>query len=126
MSLTILHHGLSNACLIFSLVISGYGFWAYWRGQGLTGSYLGILVIAELLYLAQAAVGVALVLQGVVPARGWVHYLYGVVTIISVPGLYAYVRGRDTRREAMLYAVLGLFLAGISLRAATTAVVGMP
>jgi hypothetical protein len=67
-----------------------------------------------------------LALQGGVPARGWVHYLYGVVMLISLPGLYAFVRGRDTRREALMYAVAGLFLAGISLRAMTTATTVLP
>ncbi len=126
MSLTLIHQGLSTACLIFSLIVGGYGFWCFLRQQTLSSSYLGVLVLAEVLYLAQAGVGVALAAQGGAPARGWVHYLYGVVTIIALPGLYAYVRGRDTRREALLYAILGLFLAGISLRAMTTATVGLP
>lgn len=126
MTLTILHDGLSNACFIFSVILGGYAMWSFFRSQTLTGSFLGVLVIAELLYLAQALVGIGLALQGNAPARGWVHYLYGVVTLITLPGLYAYVRGRDSRREALLYAVAGLFLAGISLRAITTATVALP
>ena len=126
MSLNILHHGLSNACLIFSLVISGYGFWAFLRKQGFTSSYLGVLAIAEGLFVAQAVVGVIMAAQGGAPARGWVHYLYGVVTLISLPGLYAYLRGRDGPRELLLFALMGLFLAGISLRAMTTAVTSLP
>jgi hypothetical protein len=126
MSLTLLHNGLSNACLIFSLILGGYAMWSFFRQQNLSGGFLGALVIAELLYLSQALVGVTLALQGGVPARGWVHYLYGVVMLISLPGLYAFVRGRDTRREALMYAVAGLFLAGISLRAMTTATTVLP
>ena len=126
MSLNILHDGLANACFIFSLVISGYGFWAFARNQGVGGSFLGVIIIGELLFLAQAGVGVALALQGLAPARGWGHYLYGVVQIISLPGLFAYLRGRDARREALMYAVLGLFLAGIALRAMGTAVTALP
>lgn len=126
MSLTLFHDGLSNACLIFSLIIAVYGFWAFGRGQGVGGSFLGVLVAGEVLFLAQAAVGVLLVTQGRTPARDWVHYLYGVVLIISLPGLYAFVRGRDSRREAFLYALMGLFLAGISLRAMGTALNPLP
>lgn len=126
MSLTLLHDGLSNACLIFSLILSGYGFWTFARNQGVGGSFLGVLVMGEVLYLAQAAVGVLLVTQGQAPARGWVHYLYGVVLIIALPGLYAFVRGRDSRREAFLYALMGLFLVGISLRAVSTALSPLP
>ncbi len=126
MSLNILHAGLSNACFIFSLVVGGYAMWSFFRSQTLTGGFLGVLALAELLFLAQALVGVLLAVQGAAPARGWVHYLYGVVTLITLPGLYAFVRGRDSRREALLYAVAGLFLAGISLRAITTATATLP
>jgi len=125
MNLIVLHSGLSNACTLFSLIICGYGLLAFFRGRGVDGTYLGILVVGELLYVTQALVGVGLLLQSYNAARTWVHYLYGVVLVISLPGLYAYVRGRDTRREALMYALMGLFLAGISLRGITTATVGL-
>jgi len=126
MTLNLLHNGLSNACVIFSLIIFGYGVWSFFRDQGVGSAFLGVIVIGELLYLAQMAVGVGLLLEGASAARSWVHYLYGIVMVISLPGLYAYVRGRDTRREALMYALLGLFLAGISLRAVTTATQVLP
>jgi hypothetical protein len=126
MSFVTFHNGLANACLIFSLVIGGYGLWRFIRNRGVDGNFWGVLVIGEVLYLAQALVGVWLAVQGGVPARGWIHYLYGVVQIISIPGLYAYTRGRDTRREALLYALIGLFLAGVSIRAMTTALETLP
>jgi hypothetical protein len=126
MPLSAIHQGLSNACLIFSLIIAGYGLAAFARGHGVGGQYLGVLAIGELLFLAQAAVGVSLAALGFAPARGWVHYLYGIVLVISLPGLYAFVRGRDTRQEALLYGLLGLFLAGVSLRGAATAAAGLP
>lgn len=126
MNLHLLHDGLSNACVIFSLIIFGYGVWSFFKDQGVGSAFLGVIVIGELLYLAQLAVGVGLLLQGGNAARTWVHYLYGIVLVISLPGLYAYVRGRDTRREALMYALLGLFLAGISLRSITTGTEFLP
>jgi hypothetical protein len=124
--LILLHNGLSNACLIFSLLIAAYSLLIFVRNQSLTPGFFGALVIAEVLFLAQAAVGVALSLQGGAPARGWVHYLYGVVNIISLPGLYAITRGRDTRLEALYYFAMSIFLAGIALRATETAVNALP
>ncbi len=120
------HNGLANACLIFSLIIAGYSLLIFIRNQSLTPGFFGALVIAELLYLAQAAVGVGLWLQGGVPARDWVHYLYGVVQVIGLPGLYATTRGRDTRLEALYYFAMSVFLAGIALRAAETAIHLLP
>jgi hypothetical protein len=126
MSLPLLHNGLANACTLFSLIIFIYGIVAFFRGSGVSGAYLGVLIVGELLFIAQLVVGLVLFAEHLSPARGWVHYLYGVVLVISLPGLYAFVRGRDTRREALLYALMGLFLAGISLRAVTTAVERLP
>jgi hypothetical protein len=79
-----------------------------------------------LLYIAQGLVGVALYLLGARPARVWVHILYGVLLVITVPGAFAYMRGRDSRREALIYGLVGLFLAGVSLRAIYTATVFVP
>lgn len=127
MSLVQFHAGLSNACLIFSLLIAGYAFLRYLQGQGVDGSFLGVVAVGELLYVAQVVVGAALAFSGVPqPARLWVHILYGVVLIIMYPATYAFTRGRDGRQEVLTYAVVALFLAGISLRAVATAALVAP
>jgi hypothetical protein len=125
MSLSQIHGALANACLIFSLIIASYGFLRYFRGQGMDGSFWGAIAVGELLYLAQIAVGLLLLLGGGPrPARLWVHILYGSVLILMYPAAYGFTRGRDSRQEAVVYALLGLFLAGISLRAMTTSAFG--
>lgn len=126
MPLELLHGGLSNASFLFSLIIAGYGLVTFIRNQTIAPAFWGALVIGELLYLAQMVVGILLAVQGGVPMRGWVHYLYGTVIVISLPGLYAFTRGRDTRREALMYAFIGVFLAGIALRASDTALLPTP
>ena len=120
MSLPLIHGGLATACLIFSLILAGYSFWRYFRGQGIDSSLWGVLVVGELLYLSQGVLGGLLLAQGLRTARTWIHVLYGIVMVITLPGAYAITRGRDERREAGIYGVLGLFLAGIALRAMTT------
>jgi hypothetical protein len=126
MPLHTVHGGLSNACLLFSLIIAGYGLLTFIRNQTIAPAFWGALVIGEVLYLAQMVVGILLFAQGGEPSRGWLHYLYGIVIVISLPGLYAFTRGRDTRREALLYAFIGVFLAGIALRASDTALLPSP
>ncbi len=120
MSLSQIHTGLANACVIFSLVLGLYSLWRFFRKEGVGANLLSILAAAELLYVAQAVVGFVQVFQGARPGRG-VHYLYGVLLVIVLPGTFAYLRGKDDRRAALIYGLVGLFLAGVSLRAIGTA-----
>jgi heme A synthase len=121
MSLPQIHSALANACLIFSLIIAGYGFLLYFRQRGIDSNYWGTLAAGELLFLAQGVLGVLLYASGLRAARTLVHALYGIVLVITLPGAYALTRSRDSRREALIYAILGLFLAGVTLRAMFTA-----
>lgn len=121
MNFSLIHAGLANACLIFSLLISGMSFWNAYQKRGVDANLWGMLVIGELLYIAQVAVGVVLMLIGFQPARGWVHLLYGVVIVIVLPGIYAFTRGRNTSREAVFYGFTAMFLAGVAVRAMFTA-----
>lgn len=128
MTLTQIHSSIANACLIFSLIIAAYGLWRYLRGgeRAIDGSFWGALAAGELLYVAQTIIGVVLLIVGLRPARLAVHILYGVVLAIVIPAAYAMTRGRDGRPQALMYAFIGLFLAGITLRAMSTAVAVLP
>ena len=123
MSLLQIHTGLSNACVMFSLLMGGYSLWRFARKQGVGGNLWGILAAAQVLYVAQGVVGglVFLTLPAHNPGWRWVHILYGVVLLIGLPGAYAYMRGKDDQHAALIYGLMGLFLAGVSLRAIGTA-----
>jgi hypothetical protein len=125
MSLTQIHSALATASLIFSLIIAGLGFWRYFRGRGLDASFWGALAAGELLFAAQVILGIVMLLLGLRPARVATHILYGAVIVLVLPGAYAATRGADTRREALMYAIIGLFLAGVSLRAMSTGSVAL-
>jgi hypothetical protein len=119
MSLFVIHSGLARASVIFSAIIGLYGLWRYFRKQGISQDYWGVLAMGELLYLGQALMGVLLLGSGLQAGR-WAHYLYGVLAVITLPGTFAYTRGQDGRREALLYGLVGLFMVGVSLRAIGT------
>ncbi|MCI0398422.1 MAG: hypothetical protein L0322_26300, partial [Chloroflexi bacterium] len=91
------------------------------RKQGVDGSYMGAMVIGEGLFILQAILGVVLLFGGSAPGRT-VHFLYGVFALVALPGLFAYLRGDDTNRAQWSYAILCLFLFGVSLRAIGTGV----
>jgi hypothetical protein len=119
-TLILLHARLVTTILLFFGALAIWGFVGYLRGEGITGSYRGALVIGELLMLAQFILGVILVIGGLQAARQAIHILYGVVAIIVLPGTFAYTRGRDGRWERLIYVTVCLFLCGIALRAVTT------
>jgi hypothetical protein len=121
MDLPQIHGALANACLIFSLIIAGYGFLLYFIKKGIDSNFWGTVAAGELLFLTQGVVGALVYASGLLAARTWVHALYGIVLVITLPGAYALTRGRDTRREALIYGTIGLFLAGVTLRAMFTA-----
>jgi hypothetical protein len=115
-----IHRSLSTAMFLFSALSGGWGLWTYLRRRSVTASYWGILACLELLAVAQGLVGVTLLLSGVQPAR-FVHILYGLVAVVTLPGTYGFTRGRDDRQMALTYSLICLFLLGVALRAASTA-----
>ena len=121
MDITQIHSALATACLIFSLIIAGYGFLLYFMQRGIDANFWGTVAAGELLFVAQGVVGIILYASGLRVPRTPVHVLYGIVLVITLPGAYALTRGRDTRREVIIYALIGLFLAGVTLRAMFTA-----
>lgn len=118
--LSSIHRSLSTALLLFAGISGGWGLVSYGRGRGVSASYWGILACLELLALAQGLVGGAMLLAGEQPAR-LVHILYGIVSVVTLPGVYAFTHGRDDRQTTLTYALICLFLLGVSLRAASTA-----
>lgn len=119
-TLAVLHDRLSITFLLFMLIASIWGFWLTLRGEGPSGSYWGTLAIGELLIVAEAILGVILFIAGRVPARTGVHILYGVVAVIALPAAFFFTRGRESRYETLIYAIVTLFLAGVTIRARLT------
>ena len=119
-ALTFIHNRLSVTTLLFMLALGLWGLWDFLRGEEVTGSYKGGLAIGEGLVIVQGLIGVVLYALGGAPARGILHVLYGIVAIISIPGAFFFTRGRTTRYETLIYAIIALFLAGVSIRARLT------
>jgi hypothetical protein len=124
-TLTLLHARLLTTILLFFGALAIWGFFSYARGQGISGAYKGALAIGELLMIAELLLGVILFIGGDRPARPGIHILYGIVAVITVPGAFAYTRGRDGRWEQLIYVTVCLFLCGIALRALTTGRAGL-
>ncbi|HLE16610.1 MAG TPA: hypothetical protein VI776_17845 [Anaerolineales bacterium] len=116
----LLHARLANTALLFFLFMAVWGFWRFFRQQGLGSSYWGAALIAEVLILFQGGLGLYLWITDSPPARGGIHVLYGVALALAVPLVYSYTRGRQDRAEMLLYAVAFLIMCGLVLRAMVT------
>jgi heme A synthase len=114
-----IHRVLSNTIVLFFLLLGLWGLVRAIRKMGVNSSYLGAMVIAELLFVTQAVLGLILVLDGARPGRG-VHFIYGAFALVALPGLFAYLRGDDSNQAQWYYAIGILFLFGVSLRAIGT------
>lgn len=120
MTLVEFHARLANTTLIFVALMALWGFWRFFRRQGVSPSYMGALVVAELLILAQGLVGVLLWLGNATGRPGNVHWIYGFALALAVPLVYSYTKGRNERPEMLLYAVAYLIMIGLVLRAMVT------
>ncbi|WP_029214882.1 hypothetical protein [Kallotenue papyrolyticum] len=118
--LAFVHERLNVSILLFVAALGCWGLWNYLRGAGVSGAYLGAVVIAVGLIAVEALLGLVLYLQGPRPPRIALHMLYGIVALLSFPAAFAFTRGRVGRAEALIYAVVAFFLVGIALRLRTT------
>jgi len=124
MSWVQIHAGLANSASLFLAFLAVWAFYLRLRAQPLNSSWYGAAVIAELLLLAQFAIGWILWFEGLGSAlpRAWIHILYGVVAIITLPAGYAYFsKIPDERVQTLAMALICVFLWGIVLRAAGVA-----
>ena len=123
-ALAVIHEGLSNASWMFFLIIGVWGTVRAFRGEALDGSFLGSMVIGELIFVAQGVLGGLLWLSigsGVL-VRPEIHLLYGVFAILFLPFIYfAVLRGDDSNRGQWVMAFCCLFMFGIATRALATA-----
>jgi hypothetical protein len=119
MPLNEVHARLGSTLALFMLALGLWAMATYLMKREVSPSFMGALLIGETLALVQATVGVFLWITAGSPGRT-VHILYGVLSVILIPFVYFRTEGRTTRREALVFGLLCLFLFGVSLRAAST------
>lgn len=118
------HGKASQAISIYALVVGIWGLFNFLRRRGPDGNYNGVLVLAEVLFVVQGIVGIILVISGLQPARGWIHMLYGITMVLTLPAIFAFTRGGNSARESMFYGLGMMFIWGLAERATDTALNG--
>jgi hypothetical protein len=93
----------------------------YIRGRGVDGSILGAVIVGEIMMVVMATLGLTLLIAlGKLQELG-IHFLYGSLSVIFMPGLWLYTRGATDRRSALIWGLAGFFMMGLALRAIGTA-----
>lgn len=102
------------------IALAVWGLFSYARGNAVSSSFAGSLVIGQALVTAQVAAGALMVVLGMAKANP-IHYLYGITAVLALPFAWSYLRGRDQRRALLIYSLLALFLFGLAVRGILTA-----
>lgn len=118
--LAFVHQRLAVTALYYFFIISLWGYFRFFRRQGIDSAFWGMLALAEILVLAQVVLGGAIWLQGLRPAQGWLHLLYGAVMPVLFPAVYFYTRGQSGRPEILVYSTAAIITCGLILRAIYT------
>lgn len=116
MTIVEIHRLLANSIWMFYLALALWGLFRAIRREPVDGSYLGALVVIQVLVLVQGLLGGVLLAGGSRPGRPELHLLYGIFSVVFIPGLFAYLRGDDSNRAMWVYALATLFMVGVSLR----------
>ncbi len=117
-----LHEGLNNAYIMFCFLLGIYAAWLGGTNKPLSGNFWGAMWVDTILAGLVLLVTILLTILGVKPKRIITYYLYAIYFLISMPGLFASLRGNDNRRAAYFFGVLGVFNAAAAYRAETVLV----
>lgn len=117
--MSLVHERLAGSLLLFALAAAAWGLVTFARRRPIDGNYWGVLAVGGIVVLAQAVLGVLLLLDDARPQQ-MVHLLFGAAAVVPLPLYYAASKGRDDRTAALAYAALCLVLAGLLLAARIT------
>ena len=115
-----LHGRVGNAIPLFMALMGVLSIVNYIRGYGLDGNIIGVIIIGEIMMVVMASLGITLFIGlGLVPGGG-IHFLYGSLSVLFLPGLWIYTRGETDRRASLIWGLAGFFMMGLALRAIGT------
>jgi hypothetical protein len=123
MTITQIHASLAQSATIFMAVLSVWAVLYAFQNKELDSNWFGAAVIGELLIVAQFVLGFYIYLSGDhnLP-RPFLHILYAVVTVISLPAGYGYLsRLMEGRALTIALGTVTIFLTIVLNRTAVVA-----
>lgn len=124
MTLVEIHSRLATTATYFVVALAIWALVLRLRSRPLEGGWIGAAIIGELLIVIEGLLGGYLYLQGIGSGlpRPFLHILYGIVAVITLPATYAYFSNlEDENVKTLAMALVCAFLWGILLRASQVA-----
>ena len=113
------HQRLAVAVILYLALAALWGLVLAARRRPMSPAYRGVLAIAEGVLLVQLLVG--LVVYATAPhPRTTLHFLYGALSVLIIPGASFFAQGRREARHPLIFGIAALFLVGLAIRATTT------
>jgi len=116
-----IHSRLGNTAMYYAAIMTLWGIWRVARKQGVEGNFRSALVIAGILLVVQGLLGSTLYFFSEFKLARPIHVLYGAVSALVVPAVYAYTRGKEERRDMMILTVALMVLVVLTIRSLGTA-----
>jgi hypothetical protein len=113
------HGRIATAIVLYYALVGLWGLALGVRGSGPTANFIGALVIAEVVALAQGLLGIVLLFSRS-PSQS-LHVLYGFALAVAIPIAATLVRRREPRAASFAFGFMALFAAGLAIRGITTA-----
>jgi hypothetical protein len=114
-----LHGRIATAIVLYYALVGLWGLALGVRGSGPTANFIGALVIAEVVAIAQGLLGIVLLFSRS-PSQS-LHVLYGFALAVAIPIAATLVRRREPRAASFAFGFMALFAAGLAIRGITTA-----
>jgi len=110
-----LHNAIAIVLIVWNGLIALWALLAWRRLVPLIQGYPFLARVGWYLYVPQVLLGIWLYTHGHRAPVGWQHYVYGLGAALVI-GVGEFYRPRLRGREALLFGLVGLLLAGVALR----------
>ena len=115
--------------LITGTVAGVWGLILFFSKRAMNRPWRISLIVAAVVGLLQAFLGIVLVLLGQKPAGGslyYLHYVYGGIVALAIPVAITYATGgKNPRRDMLIFSIAALVIVAAGARALMTAL-GLP
>jgi heme A synthase len=102
-TLDFLHSYGARALVLYAVVLALWGTYSYFRHDRVSGGFRSSFLTMAGLVVVQGALGGAVFLAAQRPHE-LLHVVYGIFSVLFLPGAYAYAHGGSPRREALVLA----------------------